>query len=50
LIGRQPHVLRSLAELCNGALRDGKRFVVRADEILSAFIEFKSAIRGLTKP
>jgi hypothetical protein len=25
---------------------DGKRFVVRADEILTAFLELESAIRG----
>ena len=25
--------------------RDGKRFVVRADEILTAFVELQSAIR-----
>jgi hypothetical protein len=27
----------------------GKRFVVHADEKLTAFIEFESAIRGLTR-
>jgi hypothetical protein len=26
---------------------DGKRFVVRADELLTAFVELKSAISGL---
>ena len=25
---------------------DGKRFIVRADELLTAFVELKSAIRG----
>ena len=28
------------------AHRDGKRFVVSADEILTAFVELESAIRG----
>ena len=28
------------------AHRDGKRFVVRADEILTAFAEVETAIRG----
>jgi hypothetical protein len=27
-----------------GAHRDGKRFIVRADELLTAFIELESAI------
>jgi hypothetical protein len=26
---------------------DGKRFVVRADEILTAFLELESAVRGI---
>jgi hypothetical protein len=28
------------------AHRDGKRFIVHADEILTAFLELESAIRG----
>jgi hypothetical protein len=28
------------------ARRDGKRFVVRADEKLTAFMELESAVRG----
>jgi hypothetical protein len=28
---------------------DGKRFVVRADEKLTAFVELESAIRGVKK-
>jgi len=31
-----------------GAHRDGKRFVVRADEKLAAFVERESAIRRAT--
>ena len=28
---------------------DGKRFVVRADEILTAFVELESAVRGCSE-
>ena len=32
------------------AHRDGKRFVVRADEILTAFVELESVIRAAGTP
>jgi hypothetical protein len=31
------------------AHRDGKRFIVHADEVLTAFLEFASVIRGLQR-
>jgi hypothetical protein len=31
------------------AYRDGQRFIVRADEKLSAFLELELAIRGATR-
>jgi hypothetical protein len=37
------HNLRSVS--VSGIVADGKRFVVRADEKLTAFVELESAIR-----
>jgi hypothetical protein len=37
-------VLRLLAQNCGYAHRDERRFVVRADEKLTAFLELQSAI------
>jgi hypothetical protein len=34
------------AEFADGRRDDGNRFVVRAEEKLTAFVELKSAIRG----
>jgi hypothetical protein len=38
--------IRPIKTCCRSHRRDGKRFVVRADEKLTAFLDLESAIRG----
>jgi len=45
-----PHHLPSCNQNDSGAiLRSGKRFVMRADEKLTAFVELESAVRGCSE-